>query len=593
MSNFIILIDSEKGRRERFAEKAKDIMALSGLHLNQCRSGEYLSLWTSSRNTPVSSICDEEGAALLLGDAIEPGSEKRMTAEEIRKCWESDRRASFFDGYYAAVAYNFSSAGLAAGADLLGMFPVYYSYFSEILILGSSPELFRCHPSFRMDFNPSGLVGILLTMHLTCGETLLKGVKRLSAGHLLRWRKGQQPVEEKQHEFLVSQKHFSLPFSAHLGLIDRAISRTLRRHVQADVTPLLLLSGGLDSRMIAGYLSEAGCRLEALTLGLASDDEARCAKKVAQSLSLDHRVIDVPYSCYRAAAERRSNWEHLSSGFNELIEWALPADAAGVSNRIVMGHAFDAVVGTRYINWAYEPEEERMSFGSYFRNINRYGLSPGILKKLLNPSVFEGLVEDTIQKLRSEYESYSDLDSQRAWSFNLYNRQRFHVGNGSWPISFQSWPVIPALDYELLTCAGGMPASTIAERRAQVALFAERFPALAALPLDRNSSSCHPLRPRLRQQLLKAVRAKLRISGNGKVDRRYYARVYDINNPGWYEVRREADKYRERLYDLMDREVMQDILPSCDESIRLADPIVEASGRKLLLGLMLWSRDHM
>jgi hypothetical protein len=47
-----------------------------------------------------------------------------------------------------------------------------------------------------------------------------------------------------------------------------------------------------------------------------------------------------------------------------------------------------------------------------------------------------------------------------------------------------------------------MPVSTLANRRAQVALLCSRFPELAALPLDRNSDETRPLEPGLRWLLL-------------------------------------------------------------------------------------------
>jgi asparagine synthase (glutamine-hydrolysing) len=76
--------------------------------------------------------------------------------------------------------------GLTLGADLIGMFPVYWWTGGEVLLAGSSPELFRLHPCFRSSIDLEGLTGILLTMNSVDGRTLLEGVRRLAPGHFLR-----------------------------------------------------------------------------------------------------------------------------------------------------------------------------------------------------------------------------------------------------------------------------------------------------------------------------------------------------------------------------------------------------------------------
>jgi asparagine synthase (glutamine-hydrolysing) len=202
--------------------------------------------------------------------------------------------------------------------------------------------------------------------------------------------------------------------------------------------------------------------------------------------------------------------------------------------------------------------------------------------------------------MRAVYESYSDIESQRAWCFNLYNRQRFHVASAAWSLSFSAWPVIISLDRRLLETAGGMPAATIAERRAETELVCKRFPALAALPLDRNSCDTRPLQPRLRYQVSRYVYNRLRSlyrfahpGKNVKCERRYYVRIYDFNNPGWLAIRRQAEPYREKLFHLFDKDVLDKLLPAPDVRISSADSIIDTSGLKTLLGLMLWSKDHL
>ncbi len=601
MANFVVVIDPDRNRRSRFVKRIKPLVSVvDELSTNMCSAGNFCSVWSVAARAPVSYVADDKGAAIIWGDAVGETNSTRIDAAQLRTLWsDSDRRSkAVFDGFYAGVVYDVDT-GFVAGADLLGMFPVYYWSSGDVLLMGSSPELFRYHPAFRMEFNPAGLVAIVLTMHIFDGQTLLKGLRRLSAGHLFLWQPPKAPAEHLQYKVAVSEKYFALPFSAHVDILDNVVDKTITRHVPANNEYSLMLSGGLDSRMLAGYLNEKGISAAALTMGMPTDLEMGCAMSVARTLNLTHHPVDVPFDQYALCAGLQAKWEHLANGFNNICNWGIHSLVKDFAPRVIIGHTVDAVIGTRYINWAYSPSSHTMSFDAFFTNLNSWAIKPAVLKRLLRREVFGDLVDQTVSRIRAVYESYSDIESQRAWCFNLYNRQRFHVAGAAWPLSFGAWPVIMSLDRRFLETAGGMPASTIAERRAETELVCKRFPALAALPLDRNSYNTRPLQPRLRYQVSRYVYNHLRalhrfahLAKNGKPERRYYVRIYDFNNPGWLAVRCQAEPYRQRLFHIFNKDVLNELLPGPQIPINFTNMITQASGLKILLGLMLWSKNH-
>ena len=602
MANFIAVVDPDTERRSSFIKQIKSALCpVEGLGTNGCQSGNLSIVWSANVDAPVSYVADDKGTAVLWGQAISQSDCTRIDALHLRKLWTRHRCYSdtAFDGFYAGMVYR-QNYGLLAGADLLGIFPVYYWARGEVLLAGSSPELFRHHPDFKVRLNPAGLVGVLLTMHIFDGQTLLADVHRLGAGNLLLWREGKGASEVPQYRIKLSEKYFNLPFSAQVDILAEAIGETIGRHVSAENKHSLLLSGGLDSRMLAGYLDENNIQTAAITFGIPADLEMQAAVRVARKLRLRHCAVEVGFDQYPDCAKLQARWEHVGNGFNFITNWAVPSRLKEFAPRVILGHVIDAVVGTRYITWAYSACSRSMSFESYFANINKWAIEPAVLKRLLRPEVFADLVDETIARIEKVYHSYCELESQRAWCFNLYNRQRFYVGGAAWAISFGAWPVMPALDRRLLETAAGMPAATIAERRAQTELVCRRFPALAALPLDRNSYDTRPLRPRLRYQLRRYVFDHLnRVCGLGQQpeksnhERRYYFRIFDFNNAGWCAVRRQAEDGREALFELFDRRALNEILPGPDMPLHFEDPIVGPSGLKSLLAFMLWSKEHL
>ena len=600
MANFIVVIDPLTERRKGFIETIKPLLPpVDGLVTERCSAGDFCAIWAANPQAPISYISETDGATVVWGEPTNAAKPQPVEAVQLKNLWENatERSKITFDGFYAAMVYR-ADSGLIFGADILGVFPVYYWTNGKVLLVGSSPELFRYHSCFKAEPDLGGLVDILLVMHTFGGRTLFKGVRRLSAGHILLWQRGKAAEEVQQYKIQVSEKYFSLPFSAHLDILDRSISETISRHVPADGNCGMLLSGGLDSRMLAGYLVEKSVKPQTFTMGKHTDIEMQSAIPVAKALGLRHHPVEIAFDQYSRYANTECRWEHISNGFNNITDWALPKHLRELADHIVMGHMFDAVVGTRYINWVYSSADDTMNFDSYFTNLNSWGISLHILKRLLRREIFGDMVDETIGQMRALYESFSELESQRAWCYNLYNRQRFHVGGAAWILSFGAWPVLPALDRQLLETAGAMPASTIAERRAEIELFCRRFPKLAALPLDRNSYNTEPLRPRLRYQLSKYAFNKLRhLSHLGhhskNIERRYYYRIYDFNNPGWLAVRQQAETYREKLFGLFHKEVLEQLLPGPDVRLSVGNGIIEASGLKTLLGLMLWSKDNL
>jgi asparagine synthase (glutamine-hydrolysing) len=600
--NFVIVVDPDVKRRSLFIEAIEPILPpVDGLVTCTCSKEDFCAIWAAVPSAPVSYVVDNKGVAVIWGEAIRgPGSE-RIDATQLRYLWDNpaDSLPEEFDGFFAAVVYK-PKLGLIVGADILGIFPIYYYATDDVILVGSSPELFRYHPSFRMKFNPAGLVGILLTNSLFDGQTLLHGVKRLSAGHLLVWYPGGSPKEVRQYEIPLSTKYFDLSFSAQLDILDKALDKAIARHVTPSNRYGLLLSGGLDSRMLGGYLKQKGIDAVALTDGLRTDLNMKCAIAVASTLGFQHSLVNIGFDEYPFYANLKAKWGHLANGFNGIMFSGFYLHLRKLASRIVTGLLCDSIVGGSHISWACSASDATMSVESFLTRINSYGFRPNILKKLLRHEIFDDLVSDTLARIRKVYQNYSKLEFQRAWCFDLYHRQRFYIGSNAWLLSFGAWPVSPVVDRQLLEVIGGMPVTTLMNRRVQEELLCKRFPELAKLPLDRNSYNTAPLRPTLLQrfhadfmQLLYGAARARHVVRALIGERHYYSRMFDFNGLGWRAIRQQAEPYRDRLLHLFNKDVFEELLPTPDVTIRFGNRIVEASGLKLLLGFLLWSRDHL
>lgn len=599
--NFVIVVDSDKERRSLFIKKIETLLSpVEGLVTSLSSSKDFCAIWAAGSWAPVSCINNNKGVAIIWGDAIVGPGPERLNAEQLRQLWAnmSDNLPDALDGFHAAVVYN-PKKGIVVGADLLGVFPIYYYVFENLVLVGSSPELFRYHPCFRTELNPAGLVGILLTKGLVDGQTLLQGVNRLAAGHLLV-RHYEEPVREvKQYEVPVSNRHLDLSPSEQVNVLDKAFEETVTRHVLPDIRHCLMLSGGLDSRTIAAYLKRKNRDIIALTEGLPTDNEMKCATKVAKSLGIQHHMANVGFDDYLRLADLAAKWEHLASGFTNLMFWGLYPYLRQVAQRVVSGYLCDIVLGGGV--------NAQASFESFFEDyLSSWGFRPEILKGLLKQEYFGEVVSEVLDRVKEVYGDCSGSQFHCIRRFMLYHRGRFHVGSIIWLLSFGAWPVVPVIDRRFLEVAGGLPIMMLENRRAEKELLCAKFPELAKLPIERFTYDITPLIPTIQQKITHYVygdgslfkfsrRANLlrnMMLGLGGA-RRYYYRTSDFNGPGWRKIRQQTERHQKHVFNLFDEDAFHKLVPPSNANLGFENPVHESAKLKSLVGFSLWMHNHL
>jgi asparagine synthase (glutamine-hydrolysing) len=596
VANFVLCIDADPERRRRFIEAAgARLPIVPGLISGTASSGDFSAAWAVAPRAPFAHVTDGPDMAIVSGEPFAEDGQ-RLGARQLLESWSQSADASLRadqEGYYAACVW-LGGRGMIVGTDALGRFPIYYYELGGVLLIGSSPETFACHPAFRTSFNPAGLVGVLLMNVMFDGQAFLGGVKRLGPGHVLTWEPQTGVKETPTYRPPLTDRHRDLTFSQHVDILDEAMTAVVARHAPAGRSYALSLSGGLDSRLLAGYLHRAGRDVSALTLGARSDIDVQCAVAVARALGLPNRLRELDASRHVEYAKLTTTWEHCASGCSLVMQWGMVELLTDLPPHVVMGHSLDALIGM------LRPSNPPLSFETYFARWNRWGLPPTLLQTLLRPDVFSGAVPETMDRMQRTYTSYSDVESRRAWTFGLYHRQRFYSASDQWRTTFTGWPVVPATDRVLVELGSGLPQATITNRRAQLELLRTQFPELAALPLDRNAWDATPpvpglawmLKQRLRSPVDR-VRQRLARITRGSTERRRYYRLFDINSPGWVAIRQEAEPCRELAHAFFERKALAELLPPPDVPIQSADPIKDVSGIKNVLGFMLWARDHL
>jgi asparagine synthase (glutamine-hydrolysing) len=487
---------------------------------------------------------------------------------------------------YLAFASG-EDGGCSVGVDPLGIFPLYYYSTTEFFLFSSSLWPFRRHPRVRAALDMDGLIGIVLSQGIVGGRTLLQGVTRLSAGHRVTWRPGQLATEHHANRLHPTADLFNATLDEQIEVVDAALRSAVARR-DGD---MLLLSGGLDSRLVAGYLNATrGAGFHAISLGSPRHFDVGFAQQVASRLAWHHRSIDIDVSQFLDHAMVEVRHEQMSASFADLAFWQLVVDLHQSDPALVTGFCGNSVLEPLW----QDQRQGDYQFADAFQACNKYGLQPDTLRHLLHMENVDERITAVIERLREEYESFDCEPFQKVLMFGLSHRTRFHIGAVVWRLAFGMRPRLPYADGDLLKAALALPATAFRGRKLQRALLRRRFPELARLPLDTATFFTRPLMP----TFVDRVRHLSLLVYHGLIsrdERRYYHSVFDLNGAGWRMVRAEAEKSRSKAESILDRDTLRRLLPPPTEEIRtgVTDFFQAGSRMKTLLAFMLWSSEHL
>lgn len=196
-------------------------------------------------------------------------------------------------GMFAFALYDTATGELFCARDAFGIKPLYYAAEGDRILFGSEIKGLLAHPHARRSLNERRLAHWLCMEYLPDEETLFEGVRKLPAGHWLRWRDGHATCGRWFAPRFAPDAGRSLEESAEA--IEAALRESVAAHAIADVDVGCFLSAGVDSSLVA---REAARIMEARTFtigwgeGRFSELEAAATFARATGLPNEGRILD-------------------------------------------------------------------------------------------------------------------------------------------------------------------------------------------------------------------------------------------------------------------------------------------------------------
>jgi asparagine synthase (glutamine-hydrolysing) len=193
-------------------------------------------------------------------------------------------------GMFAAAVWDGPRRRLLLARDRFGIKPLYYRADASGLAFAS--EL-RALPRGEVDL--SAVEAFLAFNSIPAPLTIFRDARKLPAGHLLVWEAGRTRLERYARPAPVPVGELRDDDEPELVEELRARLRdSVRAHLVSDVPVGVLLSGGVDSSLLAALAAEeSSARLRTFSIGFEerSFDELSGARRVASRYGTEHREL--------------------------------------------------------------------------------------------------------------------------------------------------------------------------------------------------------------------------------------------------------------------------------------------------------------
>lgn len=197
-------------------------------------------------------------------------------------------------GMFALVIYDQKEDKIVFTRDRLGKKPLFIFEDENAIIFSSEIKFFHTF-NIPLEINPESVLNFLSLQYIPGPDTIYKNIRQLKPGEII--------IHDRKTNTSSSSIYWNMmdyagksPKMPDINEIDALLEKSVKYRLVANVDVGLLLSGGIDSSLLAAYMHQlAGNKVKAFNVGFSDKtfDESSYAKQVAASMDLDLVTLNV------------------------------------------------------------------------------------------------------------------------------------------------------------------------------------------------------------------------------------------------------------------------------------------------------------
>lgn len=196
-------------------------------------------------------------------------------------------------GMFAFAIYDTQSKTLFAARDRLGQKPFKYYLDDRVFIFASELKAILTQPEVKTKLDPAAIQQYLYWGYVPSPKTGFSSLKKLPAGHSLLIKEGKCTIT--RYWDYTPTGSITDPHEAG-ELIRKTLTESVKMRLMSDVPLGAFLSGGIDSTIIVGLMSQLAAEpIHTYTVGFDgwANDESAAAKITAALHKTDHTTLQL------------------------------------------------------------------------------------------------------------------------------------------------------------------------------------------------------------------------------------------------------------------------------------------------------------
>jgi asparagine synthase (glutamine-hydrolysing) len=200
-------------------------------------------------------------------------------------------------GMFGFAIWDSTRKRLLLARDRAGKKPLYYTRVDGDLIFASEIKALLHHPRVKREADTQAIADFLSVRYVPGPATLFADIYKVQPGHWLLYENGNLR-SERYWDFTFGETE-QRPINEYIEGIQTHIRRAVAERMMADVPVGAMLSGGVDSSIVTGIMSElTDHKVKTFAVGFDHPDynELPYARLVADHFGTDHYELVVKSS---------------------------------------------------------------------------------------------------------------------------------------------------------------------------------------------------------------------------------------------------------------------------------------------------------
>lgn len=200
------------------------------------------------------------------------------------------------NGMFAFAIWDQTEKSLLIARDRLGIKPLYYVSKENSFAFASEISPLIKLPFVSKELNRDSLVDYMRYFTVHAPDTILKDVSVLMPGTYMLISENETQIEkywDVRKDF--SRKGYNLSIEETQREVNSLLSESVKRRLVSDVPFGAFLSGGIDSSLVVGLMSEHSSNVNTFNISFQEKEfsEAKYAKIVADKFATNHTEIEL------------------------------------------------------------------------------------------------------------------------------------------------------------------------------------------------------------------------------------------------------------------------------------------------------------